>query len=360
MLSGARFQRLEPFLRRRVLLLSADGQIAELQAPSAIGRLFRRPLVLISRALCHHEPYAPPHRLGPRARASAALLAVEVNPPFERSGSVVAATPTGFSLWSWNAELVDRLMGDRVGRYGADFLPETLFHDHRDGARLVDIDGGVEAQAWDADHLRASLFMARSFSASDWNRFSQSAGVNVDGHGVPRTEDRSFDLARRPSLVEAQSEWRWTARAAGALSLVFLAASVWQIGETLRLRSGLALENSKIARLDEARLGTGNEALTQRQLAMLRTARARLERPDPLTILAEAKRLADAEGLELTSFTIDTSRLRVGVNSSDADALQAFALALEQSALMANVSPQTDNRSGATFFFADASGRTSN
>jgi hypothetical protein len=336
-------------------LLSADGSLAEISEPGPFGARFRKPLVLLARALCHYEPYSPPGRLPPGAQDQAALLAAEVNPPFETSGTAVVRTPGGYGIWSWNQELVDRLIGSRGSAFGADHLPETLLHDPGDGVRIVSLAGGEEAQAWQQGSLRASMYVPGGLGEAEWRTFLGMLGEEeMAGHPPPATERRF--VGEMPEPVRSQPLWRRTGRlAAGAMAVLLVAAS-FLAGETLRLEAAAAAERARIGGLAEARAGSGEDAETQRAISSLRDFRQHLLRPDPVFLLAEAERLAALHGLEVTAFTIDTERLRLGLSGGAPEALEAFALDLEQSRVFTNVSPQNDRRSGMTFFLADATG----
>ncbi|MEE4212740.1 MAG: hypothetical protein V2I43_26135 [Parvularcula sp.] len=339
-------------------MLSADGSLFEVAAAGPFGARYRKPLILIARSLCHHEPYHPPGRLPGGARDQAALLAAEVNPPFEESGSAVVKSQDGYALWSWNQGLVDRLLGDRAGPLGADMLPETLFHDPADGLRVVELDRGVEAQAWRGGSLLASMYVPGPMSDADWRSFLGMFGeAEMAGH-PPRPVERQFVFTENepPRTVQDQPLWRRIGRISASAMAVLLVMGAVLFGETLRLRAAAAAESATIARLDAARSGAGEDAEAQRAITALRSFRQHLGRPDPVALLAEAKRLAAIHGLEVTAFTIDDSALRVGVSGGSPDALGAFALALEQAPSFTNVSPQNDRRTGTTFFLAEATG----
>lgn len=338
-----------------MLLLSEDGTTEPIAGPPSS---LLHPIILLPRRLCRLQPYVPPQRLSGRAAADAALLFAEANAPFADTGTFVARAGRQFNVWSWDRRRINHILPNKLK--GATVLvPETVFHAPRDGVAIIDLGGaGIEAQVWDDGVLVASRYNAEAIAPAAWALFLQSAAV--EGPDLPpQPEARSFSPPPDLGAIDVQPGPEWRRIANGAVAGLFIvgALTLFQLGSVMHLSTALSTEKAAIAALDQFRLGQSEQAAIQRQLTALRRTRALVDQPNPVSVLADALTLAQTYGISISTFAVEQDRVRFGIEGGDPDALQDFAVALEDSPTFAAVTPQLSADDGITYFFADVNAR---
>src|SRR5690606_37656970 len=138
--------------------LSADGALSVVHAGGAIGRVLRRPVLLLARDLCAFGLFSTA-ALPRRRRRQAAMLHARLAAPYLRAGSALSKAGDDYGVWWWDAARVEALLAAQEGLTGAPVLtPETLAQPRGEGWRIVRLMQGYEAQLWRDKALVASAW----------------------------------------------------------------------------------------------------------------------------------------------------------------------------------------------------------
>jgi hypothetical protein len=135
------------FLTPRVERLNADGAIDLVHTGGALGRVLRRPVLLLARDLCAFGLFQTA-ALPRGRRRQAATLHARVAAPYVRSGSALSKAGDDFGVWWWDADRVDALLASRAVIARPLISPETLAQPRGEGWRIVRLKLGYEAQLW--------------------------------------------------------------------------------------------------------------------------------------------------------------------------------------------------------------------
>ncbi len=159
------------FLTPRVERLSADGALSVVHPGGAIGRVLRRPVLLLARELCAFSLFSTA-ALPRRRRRQAATLHARLAAPYLRAGFVLSKAGDDYGVWWWDAERVETLLAAQEGMQGAPVLtPETLAQPRGEGWRIVRLTQGYEAQLWRDKALVASAWRRDRYDAAAWSAF---------------------------------------------------------------------------------------------------------------------------------------------------------------------------------------------
>lgn len=96
------------FLTPRVERLSADGALSVVHPGGAIGRVLRRPVLLLGRDLCAFGLFSTA-ALPRRRRRQAAMLHARLAAPYLRAGFVLSKAGDDYGVWWWDAARVEAL-----------------------------------------------------------------------------------------------------------------------------------------------------------------------------------------------------------------------------------------------------------
>ncbi len=166
------------------LLLRAEGLEGE-----AAGRWGRTSLV-VSRELCRLKWFALAH-VPAGERADALRVQALAWQPFDESAlCLVLSGEEGLAV-AWDARLVREALADRgLLPQRCRILPEVLLRAAgTDGARLVRMSQGVEAQVWRGGRLVASRWWPDAPAPEAWRLFSQSLSGNAATWPLPPLEE---------------------------------------------------------------------------------------------------------------------------------------------------------------------------
>lgn len=157
------------FLTPRVDRLRADGAVEAVHSGAPLGRLFRRPVVLLSRDLCAFALFETAG-LPRNRRRQAARLHARTASPYVAGGAALVKSGEDFGVWWWNLAQVAPMLVER----GTVLLrPETLAQPQGRDWRIVKLARGYEAQHWRDGALRASAWRPTKYDEAAWTAFSR-------------------------------------------------------------------------------------------------------------------------------------------------------------------------------------------
>lgn len=341
------------FLARPVYSLTEKGDIERVADAAAP----RRPLLILPRALYRHTQFERPRNVAQSKTDAAALLFAEGNAPYPETDSLVTRAGDNYNVWQWDRGAIETLIGDSFAYRAEDMRPASLFSRTDDGARQIATPSGIEAQIWQGGDLVASAFRRQGFSDRDWQWFLRANHFESADPPAPVAQNLSATDALSIETVEEDREWKIIAAGAAAIAASFLVIAAFQLGRGAFYAASGALEQAAINRLDTAGEGPGSEGATRADVELMRTLHAETNHPNPVALLETAILIADSVGLTLSDWSLDTNRVRFGVNVTEGATISDFAALLEESPHFSSVVPQIEQNSGRTNFRADISGR---
>ena len=189
------------FLTPRVDRLRADGAVEALHAGAPLGRLFRRPVVLLSRDLCAFALFET-SALPRNRRRQAARLHARTASPYVAGGAALVKAGDDFGVWWWNLSQVAPMI---AGRGEVSLRPETLAQPVGRDWRIVKLARGYEAQYWRDGALRASAWRPTRYDEPAWTAFARmQRDARVEAPAAPPPAEtlpvdlgaEAFSLAR--------------------------------------------------------------------------------------------------------------------------------------------------------------------
>lgn len=306
-------------------LLHEDGRLAgpTLRAGRSLA---------LSRALCRVHFFAAPAGLSRDAAARTAQLQAKMVAPFEETDCWISADGLDFTIWSWNAAQVRRLLEGRSPYQPELIVPETALHrPGPDGVRICQVADGEEVQVWRGGVLRASHWRRHGFTPQDWSALLSEV---VDGTEEPPAPEvpalRPLAQVRQRRL-QPDRIWSQVERGGWAAGFVVLAASAFLLGQggvdSVRARR----DQQAIQALESQADREAGERGLRTQLAQLQQASA------PLAAAAEALAVSDDLGAEWLSWRIESQKLEAQVRLLDPSALAELTSALESQPSLRNV-----------------------
>lgn len=189
------------FLTPRVDRLRADGAVEAVYSGALLGRLFRRPVMLLSRDLCAFALFETAG-LPRNRRRQAARLHARTASPYVAGGAALVKAGEDFGVWWWNLAQVAPMV---VGRGNVSLRPETLAQPVGRDWRIVKLARGYEAQHWRDGALRASAWRPTRYDEVAWSAFTRTQrGARVEAPSAPPPAEtlpvdlggEAFSLAR--------------------------------------------------------------------------------------------------------------------------------------------------------------------
>ncbi|HRO32484.1 MAG TPA: hypothetical protein PLQ03_03645 [Brevundimonas sp.] len=189
------------FLTPRIDRLSADGGLEAVYAGAPLGRLFRRPVVLLARELCAFGLFETANLPRGRRRQAARLHARTAS-PYVAGGAALVKSGEDFGVWWWDLARVAPMI---AGRGQVSLRPETLAQPVGRDWRIVKLARGYEAQHWRDGGLRASAWRAARYDDAAWTAFARTQrDARVEAPATPPPAEslpvdrggEAFSLAR--------------------------------------------------------------------------------------------------------------------------------------------------------------------
>lgn len=189
------------FLTPRVDRLRSDGAVEAVSSGALLGRLFRRPVILLSRDLCAFALFETAG-LPKNRRRQAARLHARTASPYVAGGAALVKANEDFGVWWWDLARVAPMV---AGRGNISLRPETLAQPPGRDWRIVKLGRGYEAQHWRDGALRASAWRPTKYDEAGWAAFARTQrGARVEAPTAPPPAEtlpvdlggEAFSLAR--------------------------------------------------------------------------------------------------------------------------------------------------------------------
>lgn len=189
------------FLTPRVDRLRSDGAVEAVHPGALLGRLVRRPVILLSRDLCAFSLFETAG-LPKNRRRQAARLHARTASPYVAGGAALVKAGEDFGVWWWDLARVAPMV---AGRGNVSLRPETLAQPLGRDWRIVKLARGYEAQHWRDGALRASAWRPTKYDEAAWTAFARTQrDARVEAPAAPPPAEtlpvdlggEAFSLAR--------------------------------------------------------------------------------------------------------------------------------------------------------------------
>lgn len=240
------------FLTPRVDRLRADGALEAVYAGGPLGRMFRRPVVLLSRDLCAFALFETA-ALPRNRRRQAARLHARTASPYVAGGAALVKAGEDFGVWWWNLAQVAPMV---VGRGNISLRPETLAQPIGRDWRIVKLSRGYEAQHWRDGALRASAWRPTRYDEAAWTAFARmQRDARVEAPNTPpQAETLPVDLgAEAFSLARAEiSREQAIGMGLGAVALASASLFALILGQSIQTGNEAEKVEAEVAEIQAA------------------------------------------------------------------------------------------------------------
>ncbi|MNI10451.1 hypothetical protein D3C73_635640 [compost metagenome] len=333
------------FLTPRVERLSADGAIDVVHPGGAVGRMLRRPVVLLARDLCAFSLFQTA-ALPRGRRRQAAVLHARVAAPYVRSGSALTKAGEDFGVWWWDADRVDALLAPRAATTRPLISPETLAQPRGDAWRIVRLKLGYEAQLWRGKALIASAWRRERYEVAAWSAFvrlQRAAETAPESPPAPTDLPVAFDNrdAFAPAPVELTREQTALLVGGGAAfaSLCFGAFLFGQGHQLSKDTDRVEAETAEIRAATPRAAAVRNLDASQKKLIAYRRIE---EQTSPLSAAGAAIGILAFHDLAPTSLNAEAETLSFALPYAAIDKVAPLVEELESSGYFHDVQPRTD------------------
>lgn len=333
------------FLTPRVERLSADGAIDVIHPGGVMGRLLRRPVLLLSRDLCAFSLFQTA-ALPRGRRRQAALLHARVSAPYVRSGSALSRAGDDFGVWWWDADRVDALLSSPAAMSRPLASPETLAQPRGEGWRIVRLKLGYEAQLWRGKALLASAWRHDRFDPGAWSAFVR---LQRDSETAPEVPPSPVPLpiafgnrdAFALAPVELTREQTALVVSSGAAfaSLCFGAFLLGQGHQLSRDTDQIELETSELRAATPRADAVRTLDASQKKLIAYRLIE---EQTSPLSTAGAAIGILAIHDLTPTALNAEAETLSLVLPYGAIDKIASLVDELENSGYFHDVQPRTD------------------
>ncbi|MFE9082496.1 hypothetical protein ACQKKG_10160 [Brevundimonas sp. NPDC003935] len=333
------------FLTPRVERLSADGAIDVVHPGGAVGRMLRRPVVLLARDLCAFGLFQTAALPRGRRRQAAALHA-RVAAPYVRSGSSLSKAGEDFGVWWWDADRVDALLAPRAMTARPLISPETLAQPRGEGWRIVRLKLGYEAQLWRGKTLVASAWRRERYDPASWSAFvrlQRAAEVAPEDPPAPADLPIAFDNREAFALAPVElTREQLALLGGGGVAFASLCFGAFLFGQGYQLSKDTAQVELKTAEIRAATpraAAVRNLDASQKKLIAYRQIE---EQTSPLSAAGAAIGILAFHDLTPTSVNAETEILSFTLPYAAIDKIAPLVDDLESSGYFHDVQPRTD------------------
>ena len=334
------------FLTPRVERLGADGAIDVVHPGGALGRVLRRPVLLLARDLCAFALFQTA-ALPRGRRRQAAVLHARVAAPYVTSGSALTKTGDDFGVWWWDADRVEALLATSVATPSRPLVsPETLAQPRGEGWRIVRLKAGYEAQLWRGKALVASAWRRERYDAAAWSAFVRlQRAAETAPENPPAPADRPIAFDNRDAFALAPVELtREQMALAGAASLAFasLCFGAFLFGQGYQLSKDtdqVETETAEIRAATPRAAAVRNLDASQKKLIAYRQIE---EQTSPLSAAGAAIGILALNDLTPTSVNAETETLSFTLPYAAIEKVAPLVEELESSGYFHDVQPRTD------------------
>ena len=335
------------FLTPRVERLNADGEINVIHPGGALGRILRRPVLLLARDLCAFALFQAA-ALPRGRRRQAALLHARVSAPYIRSGSTLNKAGNDFGVGWWDADRVERLLATGVSiSTRPAVIPETLAQPRGEAWRIVRLKTGYEAQLWRDKALVASAWRRERYDATAWSAFVRLQRAD---HAAPETPPAPAELpiafdnrsAFSPTPVELTRE-QAALLVGGSTAFASLCLGAFLLGQGHQLSKDtdhVEIETAEIRAATPRAAVVSNLDANQKKLITYRRIE---EQTSPLSAAGAAIGILAFHDLTPTALNAETEVLSFTLPYAAIDKIAPLVEELESSGYFYDVQPRTDN-----------------
>lgn len=332
-------------LTPRVERLSHDGAIDVVHPGGALGRMLRRPVLLLARDLCAFDLFQTAVLPGSRRR-QAAVLHARVSAPYVRSGSALSKTGDDFGVWWWDADRVDALLATRAITARPLISPETLAQPRGEGWRIVRLKLGYEAQLWRSKALVASAWRRERYDPAAWSAFvrlQRAAEPAPDSPPAPADLPIAFDNRDAFALAPVElTREQMALLGGGGLAFGSLCFSAFLFGQGYQLSKDTEQVEAKTAEIRAATpraAAVRNLDASQKKLVTYRQIE---EQTNPLSAAGAAIGILAFHDLTPTSVNAETETLSFTLPYAAIEQVAVLVEELENSGYFHDVQPRTD------------------
>lgn len=333
------------FLTPRVERLSHDGVIDVVHPGGTVGRMLRRPVVLLARDLCAFGLFQTA-ALPRGRRRQAATLHARVAAPYVRSGSSLSKAGDDFGVWWWDADRVDALLAPRAMTARPLISPETLAQPRGEGWRIVRLKLGYEAQLWRGKALVASAWRRERYDPAAWSAFvrlQRAAEVAPENPPAPADLPIAFDNREAFALAPAElTREQLALLGGGGVAFASLCFGAFLFGQGYQLSKDTAQVELKTAEIRAATpraAAVRNLDANQKKLIAYRQIE---EQTSPLSAAGAAIGILAFHDLTPTSVNAETEILSFTLPYAAIDKIAPLVDDLESSGYFHDVQPRTD------------------
>lgn len=332
------------FLTPRVERLSHDGAIDVVHPGGALGRVLRRPVLLLARDLCAFGLFQTA-ALPRGRRRQAAVLHARVAAPYLHSGSALSKAGDDFGVWWWDADRVEALLAARAAARPL-ISPETLAQPRGEGWRIVRLKLGYEAQLWRGKALVASAWRRERYDPAAWSAFvrlQRAAEVAPESPPAPADLPIAFDNRDAFALAPVELTREQLALLGGggvAFASLCFGAFLWGQGYQLSKDTAqVEIETAEIRAATPRAAAVRNLDASQKKLIAYRQIE---EQTNPLSAAGAAIGILAFHELTPTSVNAETETLSFTLPYAAIEKVAVLVDELESSGYFHDVQPRTD------------------
>ncbi len=265
--------------------------------------------------MCRFAAFTLPATLDSGDRARALKLLIDEASPYQATGFLAEWGLGRAGAWLWDKDAVEAAI-EAVGEDANSMhvLPETAVQQQGpDGARLVEVLDGFEAQAWQGGLLRASRYWPQPPDQAEWIRFLRaSSDVTILGSAAvdavsPAWLERPWPRRSVGSVLGEFKGWK-VAAAIGCVAVAPFAYQVGQVGSLIHERG--RFETRIRAMETEAAPVLAARDAAMRSAARVRQIEALQPFPSPLETMARIAEKLPTNGTIFQDFSYQQGDVR--------------------------------------------------
>lgn len=336
------------FLTPRIDRLAADGSLQTVHPGHALGRLLRRPVVLVARDLCSFGLFQTSN-LPKSRRRQAAQLHARSSAPYSVSGWKLIKAKDDFGIWWWDADRVAAwLDAAKLPGLSPVLCPETLMQpapvQRTDSWRIVRLVQGYEAQLWRDKLLQATAWRATPYDATAWASFVRlQRGADTAPQVAPAAIEMpvAYDAKLATAPVDLTRD-QMLLLGGGALITASLCMAAFVTGSTLQLKKDTdeVLDRTAQIKMNSPALSTSNRlGEAQKKLVAYGTLEAQT---NPLSASGAAIGILAYHDLVPLSLNAETNKISLTIGYGAMSNIEAVVDDLQNSGYFYDIQPKAD------------------
>ncbi|MBX3478335.1 MAG: hypothetical protein KF910_12045 [Brevundimonas sp.] len=330
------------FLTPRIDRLSADGAVEAVHTGALLGRLFRKPVMLLAREMCAFALFETAN-LPRNRRRQAARLHARTASPYIAGGAALVKSGEDFGVWWWDLARVAPMI---AGRGDVALRPETLAQPAGRDWRIVKLARGYEAQHWRDGALRASAWRPTRYDEAAWTAFARTQrDARIDAPETPPpaetlpvdTAGEAFSLART-EITREQA----IGLGLGALALASTSLFALVLGQTIQTQEAARKIEAETAEIQAATPRQADTMALEGERRMLASYREIEGRTNPLSAAGAAIGIVAMHDLTPQSLESAEDKVTVTLPYEAVKIVGDLVAEFETSGYFRDVQPRTD------------------